>query len=205
MPTPLHLKLSYFDFAGSRGEECRLALHLAGLEFDDERLTFKDWAPRKASSPFGSMPVLHVEGKGDLAECNAILVYIGRRCDLHPSDPWQAALHEQLLSAGEGLRSKVFPVLSIKDESEGKTARQGLASGLLRTWGQGVEQLLGSGPFVAGDKIQVADLKLYMLVNWFVSGTVDHVPTDVFSPFPKLMALYHSVKSHPKITEWYSR
>ena len=28
-------RLIYFDFAGSRGEECRIALHLAGVDFDD--------------------------------------------------------------------------------------------------------------------------------------------------------------------------
>ena len=27
------LKLTYFDFSGSRGEECRLAFAVAGVEF----------------------------------------------------------------------------------------------------------------------------------------------------------------------------
>ena len=31
-------RLTYFDFAGSRGEECRIALHLAGIDFDDVRV-----------------------------------------------------------------------------------------------------------------------------------------------------------------------
>ena len=30
-------RLIYFDFAGSRGEECRIALHLAGIDFEDVR------------------------------------------------------------------------------------------------------------------------------------------------------------------------
>ncbi len=32
------LRLVYFYFAGSRGEECRITLHLAGVEFDDVRV-----------------------------------------------------------------------------------------------------------------------------------------------------------------------
>lgn len=36
-------RLAYFDFAGSRGEECRIALHLAGVDFDDVRVAGADW------------------------------------------------------------------------------------------------------------------------------------------------------------------
>ena len=70
------------------------------------------------------MPILHIEGAGEVSQCNAILLYIGRLHDLHPSDPWQAALHEQLLSAGEELRGKVFPLLGIKGDEERKGARR---------------------------------------------------------------------------------
>ena len=31
-------KLIYFDAPVSRGEECRLALHLAGIDFEDVRI-----------------------------------------------------------------------------------------------------------------------------------------------------------------------
>jgi len=198
-------RLTYFDFAGSRGEECRLALHLAGAAFEDERLKLADWPQRKQETPFGSMPVLHIEGKGDLSECNAILVYIGRNHDLHPSDLWQAARHEELLSASEALRAKVMPVLSVKGDDERKKAREDLASGLLQTWGRNIEERLGDGPFVAGEKISVAALKLYMIVRWFASGGVDHVPADVFKDFPKLVGVYEAVKNHPKIAAWYAK
>jgi glutathione S-transferase len=33
-------KLFYFDAPVSRGEECRLALHLAGIDFEDERMPY---------------------------------------------------------------------------------------------------------------------------------------------------------------------
>ena len=54
-------RLTYFDFAGSRGEECRIALHLAGVDFDDERIKSADWPAMKASVPFGALPVLQME------------------------------------------------------------------------------------------------------------------------------------------------
>lgn len=199
-----HIKLSYFDFSGSRGEECRLALHLAGLEFQDVRIKGADWRSVKESTPFGSLPVLEIEGKGTLAQSTAILVYIGREHGLHPTDNWEAAQHEQLMGAAEDFRRDVYDVLQVKDPDRQK-AREELASGPAQTWARNVEQHLGTGPFVAGTKLCVADLKLYMVVRWFVSGSIDHVSKDVFADYPKLMALYQAVHTHPSITSWYAK
>ena len=200
-------KLTYFDFPGSRGEECRLALHLAGVAFEDERIR-SDWPALKDRTPYGSLPTLEVEGRGVLAQTNAILVYIGREHGLHPRDNWIAARHEELMAAVEDLRGAVFPVLRIQDPAEKVKAREELAGGLLQRWGGSVERRLaelGVGPFVAGDAIHVADLKLYMAARWFSSGNVDHVPRDVFREFPRLVGVEKAVAEHPKIVAWYAR
>src|SRR5947209_17181191 len=112
-------KLTYFDSAASRGEECRLALHIAGLPFEDERLKADQWPGRKASTPFGALPVLTVDGR-QLAQSNAILRFIGSQHGLHPSEPFEAALHEALLCAVEDLRTRMGPIIRIKDEVEKK-------------------------------------------------------------------------------------
>jgi glutathione S-transferase len=199
-------KLSYFDFPGARGEECRLALHLAGIAFEDDRV--KDWPARKEQAPWGTLPTFDVEGRGVLGQTNAILVYIGREHRLHPTDTWQAALHEDLMGAVEDLRSTALPLLRITDPEERRKAREEFASGYLQRWGQAAERRLtelGAGPFAAGEDIHVVDLKLYMIVRWFASGNVDHVPRDVFAAFPRLTGVYQAVAEHPKIVAWYAR
>lgn len=198
-------KLTYFDFPGSRGEECRLALHLGGATFEDNRIKGAEWPQHKASMPYGAMPVLDVEGLGRLAHSNAILCFLGRRLGLHPSDEWQAAKHEELMCAAEELRGEVGPTLRISDPEQKQRAREALAEGYLRSWGANVERALGEGPFVGGSKINVADLKLYMIVRWFAGGSVDHVPADIFAAHTKLMRVYEAVKNHPKVVEWYAR
>jgi glutathione S-transferase len=197
-------KLTYFDFSGGRGEDCRIALFMAGVDFEDDRVPFPQWKDRKPDTPFGSMPVLEVEGKGKLAQSNAILSYLGRTYGLHPSDPWEAARHEALMAVVEDLRGEMVPTLSIADEDEKKRVREQLAQTTLQTWGANVEAQI-EGPFVSGDTLQVVDLKLFVLVKWFATGTVDHVPTDVFSAFPKLMGLYEAVGSHEQVKAWYAR
>lgn len=201
-------KLTYFDFPASRGEECRLALYIAGVAFEDERLKGDDWPARKDQTPYGSLPTLEVEGRGVLAQSNAILVYIGREHGLHPRDNWLAARHEELMQAVEELRHTVGPVLRIQDPAEKLKAREELAGGFLKRWGRNVErrlQELSAGPFVAGDAIHVADLKLYLAARWFSSGVVDHVPRDVFAEFPRLVGLERAVADHPKVVAWRNR
>jgi glutathione S-transferase len=197
-------KLTSFNFSGSRGEECRLALHLAGVEFEDERISPASWRERKSTTPFGAMPVLEVAGKGTLAQSNAILRFVGQAHGLHPSDPWQAARHEAIMCAVEDLRAKIDPTMRMEDPVQKQRAREELATGWLQTWGANIEKQI-AGPFVAGERIHVVDLKLYVIVNWFARGTLDHIPADLFRGFPKLMRLYAAVKDHPKVAEWVAK
>lgn len=154
-------RLIYFDFAGSRGEECRIALHLAGIDFEDVRVKRGDWPAMKADMPFGRLPVLELPGEVPLAHSNAILVFVGRQHRLHPADAFEAARHEALMCAVEELRDTMTPALRITDPEQKRQAREALAANELRTWGGYVERQLGDGPFVGGAMLQVADLKLY--------------------------------------------
>ena len=200
MPT---YTLTYFDAPTSRGEECRLALHIAGIPFVDERT--EDWPGRKAATPFGALPVLTVEGHPPIAQSNAILRLIGSQHDLLPADPWESARHEAIMGAVEDLRARLTPISRIKDPAEKKRQREELAAGYLREWAANVERQVGDGPFVGGAKISVADVKLFVVMTPFLKGAVDHVPPDVFKPFPKLLRLHEAVKSHPRVVDWYSR
>ena len=195
-------KLTYFDISGSRGEECRLALHLAGIDFEDVRIKFPDWPALKPTTPFGSMPVLELPGKPPLAQANAILGLIGRRFGLHPTDDFEAARHESLMNHAEDLRHHVGPTLFIKDPEQKRTLREALATDYLPAWAAFTERQLGEGPFIDGAKLHVADIKLYMVVRWFATGTVDHIPATVFDDFPKLKRLYQAVGDHERVKAW---
>lgn len=198
-------KLTYFDAPASRGEECRLAFHVAGVDFEDNRLAGDAWRALKPNTPFGSLPVLELPGRPPLAQSNAILVLIGRLHGLHPEDVYDAARHEAVMCHVEDLRAQVGPSLRISDEAEKKKAREALATGYLPTWGESTERQLGEGPFFAGAKLHVVDIKLYMAVRWFASGTVDHVPATVFAGFPKLTRLFEAVRDDARIKAWYAK
>lgn len=198
-------RLIYFDFSGSRGEECRIALHLAGVDFEDVRVQSKDWPAMKDNTPFGALPVLEMPGKPPLAHSNAILVFIGRQHHLHPKDDFEAARHEALMSAVEDIRHTISPTLRISDPDQKRVAREALAANELKTWASQVERQLGDGPFIGGATLQVPDLKLYMMARWLASGVLDHIPTSVLDHCPKLLRLHKAVAEHPGVHRWLAR
>lgn len=197
-------KLTYFDFSGSRGEECRTALFVAGVDFEDNRIQFDAWSALKPETPYRSLPTLEMEGKPPLAQSNAILTYVGRENDLHPKDAWEAARHEGVMLAVEDLRAAMTPLTKVKDEAEKKRTREEFAAGYLQTWGANIDKQI-NGPFVGGDALQVADIKVFIMTHSLVSGVYDHVPQDCLANFTKLTALYEAVGAHPKVAEWRSR
>jgi glutathione S-transferase len=197
-------RLIYFDAPVSRGEECRLALHLAGIDFDDVRIKMADWPALKEQMPYGSLPVLELPGAGAIAHANAILVLIGRRSGLHPADDVEAARHEGMMQHVEDLRARVSPTLRL-GEAEKKVAREALAAEYLPAWGRAAERNIERGPFFGGDRLHVVDLKIYMAVRWFNGGNVDHIPATIFASFPKLIAAHDAVRDHPGVRSWYAR
>jgi glutathione S-transferase len=197
------MTLTYFDMSISRGEECRLALFVAGQEFVDERIPFADWEKRKPLTPYGGLPVLTVEGHPPVAQSNAILRLVGSLHGLHPTDPWEAARHEALMGAIEDLRVRVGAT-KLKDDAERLRARDEVAKGFMQEWGAHVEAQLGD-PFVGGATLQVADLKLHVAMGSFLSGRLDGIPVDVFKAFPKLTRHTAAVKDHPRVRAWTER
>ena len=197
-------KLTYFDAPVSRGEECRLALHLAGVAFEDNRVKAPDWPTVKPTTPYGSMPVYEIPGRPAIAHSNAILGLIGREHGLHPTDPFEAARHEGMMQHVEDMRHHVGPTIRL-GEAEKKTAREALVAGYLPAWAAFAEKNIIEGPFFAGAKINVVDLKVHMAVRWFLGGKVDHIPATIFDNYPKLMGIHDAVRDHAGVKGWYAK
>lgn len=57
----MSVTLRYFPIYG-RGEAIRIALKVAGVDVQDEVVTFEDWPNQKANQEFGRLPVLLIDG-----------------------------------------------------------------------------------------------------------------------------------------------
>jgi glutathione S-transferase len=200
------LKLTYFDFHGGRGEPARIALSIGGIPFEDERIKGADWERRKPGTPFGALPLLEKDGE-ILAQSNAINRYVGKLANLYPSDPWQAALCDEIMEAVEDISSKIAATMFLSDEQK-KVQRKALVEGPLPFYLARLQQRLEAhgGRYFAGDRLSVADLKVFVLIRHLKSGVLDHVPTDLPDRIaPKLVEHYERIKNEPGVKAYYAK
>ena len=82
-------KLTYFDFDGGRAEPLRIAFHAAGVEFEDDRISFPEFGEMRGNWRFNAVPVLEIDGTV-VTQSNAMNRYVGKMGGLYPTDDLQA-------------------------------------------------------------------------------------------------------------------
>jgi prostaglandin-H2 D-isomerase / glutathione transferase len=200
------LKLTYFDFHGGRAEPARLALCIGGIAFEDQRFAFAEFAEVRKSTPFGQVPVLHVDGVL-VTQSDAITRYVGKLTGLYPTDAYQALLCDEVLGAVEDITIKLAGTFGLSAEAL-KEARLAFVGGPLTTyllWLQSQLQAHG-GVYFADQRLTVADLKVFGYVRGLNSGRLDHVPTDLVEQVaPLLNSHMRMVGATPAIAQYYAK
>jgi glutathione S-transferase len=199
------LKLTYFDFNGGRGEAARLAMAIGNVPFEDERIPVTDWPTFKDSTPFGQLPVLHVDGE-EITQTNTINRFVGKLGGLYPDDALEAAHCDEVMSAVEDVMYRIVPTLFMQDEDEKRQAREELAEGPIPLFVRRIGELLASrgGEYFSGNRLTVADLKVFLWVRYLRSGMLDYVPTDIPDKLaPNLVTHFERISSLPAIVAWY--
>jgi glutathione S-transferase len=200
------LKLLYFDIDGGRGEPARLALHIGGVAFEDQRVVFSDWPAIKPQMPYQALPVLEIDGR-QLAQSNSINRFVGKLTGLYPKDPWQAALCDEIMDVVEDSTRLLAATFGIKNDDEKKAARQALVDGPLRLSLQQMQTRLeqSGGEYFADNRLTVADLKVFAWIKDLKSGHFDYIPTDLTNRVaPLLIAHFERVNADPKVAVYYA-
>lgn len=201
------LELTYFDSAG-RAEPIRVALHLAGLTFEDHRLKFPEFAEKKAAGafPLGAVPVLTVDGVA-FPQTSAILRYVARlgETSLYPTDPSVALVVDSVLdSFNDTLSHALTPSLFERDMAKKLELRAVFAAGpMVKVFGfaEGVLERSG-GPFVTGATMTIADLVIAQQVLAIRAGFLDGITTEMLAAYPKLTALADAYLADPRIAAY---
>lgn len=199
------LKLTYFPRPG-RGEPIRLALHIGGIPFEDERISADELALRKPTLPFNQVPVLEVDGDV-IAQSLAILRYVGSLSGLYPvADPVAAFHVDELFCLIDELHNVWGPSFREKDPEKQLALRKVLADDTIPKFLGRIDKRVAqhaSGPYAIGAAFTVADLAIAALLNGLASGHMVGVPTTVIDPFTHLVKICDLVHAHPKVVEWY--
>ena len=198
-------KLSYFDMDGGRGEPIRIAFHAAGVDFEDNRLSFPEFREMRQSTRFNSVPVLEIDG-AEVAQSNALSRYVGKMAGLYPTDDLQALYCDEVLGAVEDLSHHIVRTFGLEGE-ELRLAREKLADGWMSVYLRGLEELLtrGGGKYFANNGLTIADLKAFVQIRSLRSGNLDHVPTDLVDRLaPGLVEHQARVAGDPKVAAYYA-
>jgi glutathione S-transferase len=196
-------KLIYFDMDGGRGEPIRIALHAAGIDFEDQRIAFPDFQEAKKNLPFGCLPVFEVDGVA-VTQSNAIARYVGRLSGLYPEDERQALYCDETMDVVEDIIHYLGSTFGLQGEAL-KSAREQLVERRLSVFLPGLAKLLarGGGKYFADDRLTMADLKVFVQTQWFRSGQLDHIPADlVDSLAPALAGHQARIESDPVVVAW---
>jgi len=198
-------KLTYFDFDGGRAEPIRIAFHAAGIDFEDNRLSFQEFNEMRKDTRFNSLPVLEIDG-AEVTQTNAVCRYVGKMAGLYPTDDVQALYCDEALDALEDLLHKIVPTFGLQGE-ELQQARAKLVDGWLTVHLRGLGELLarGGGEYFADDNLTMADLKAFVQVRSLRAGTLDHVPADLVDRLaPGLVEHQERVAADPRVVAYYA-
>ncbi|NVJ58799.1 MAG: glutathione S-transferase family protein [Gammaproteobacteria bacterium] len=200
------IKLTYFDVDGGRGEPIRLILSWAGIDFEDNRFPFSEFAEVRKKTPFKQVPIVEMDG-AVITQTNALCRYFGKLAGLYPDNDMAALLCDEAMDVIEDITAKFVATFSLKGDDL-KQSRETLADGPLKHVLSWLEQRVtdSNSGWLAGGEVTIADLKVWVFVRSLLSGQFDHIsPTLVFELAPKVVEHCNKVAALPKLVEYYSK
>ena len=197
-------KLTYFDIDGGRAEPIRIAFHAGGIEFEDHRISFPEFVETRKSMRFHCTPTMEIDGVV-VTRSNAMSRYVGKMAGLYPEDNLQALYCDEALGAIEDLLHQMVGTFGLEGDDL-KAARENLVDGWISVFLKGLDEMLErGGDYFADNRLTVADLKVFVMTRWLMSGELDHVPMDIVARLsPRLVEHEKRVAEDPIVTAYYA-
>ncbi|KAK9765489.1 hypothetical protein K7432_006142 [Basidiobolus ranarum] len=195
-------KLIYFELgAKGRGENIRVLLQDAGIQYEEERIPYDDQWPAlskqlKATekNPVGSLPILELNGENYFGTV-PLLRYIAGKLGTHKGRTLEEDLFIDSVSDfvvdwraswAAGLQSPKDRAQHVENELPGYLDI--------------VEKLLGKheGPFALNDNFTYADIMIYQIVH-------DEEILGKLERYPHLKQLQEAVEARPRLVQYFAK
>merc|ERR1711907_19305 len=208
-------KVTYYGITGL-GEPIRVAMALAGMPFDDNKVSGPVWKEEiKPNLPvWANIPNAEIateSGSETLFQSRAILRYVGSTGSfeghkLYPDDPMERYFCDEVIEMVEDVRPLMVPTFAIADEEEKKKARAELIAegGKMYAGLQKLDARLARFSFAAGENPTIADCYLITVIYMFQQPTfLDGFPEESLAPFTNIVALKNKLMALPPLVEYY--
>ncbi len=205
------IKIYYSHTPFWRAEVLRVSLFISNTPFEDVRITREEfinmiktgYLPNGKKVPFHQLPVIEVDGE-IMGQTGAIARYCGKISNLYSNDNTNAAKIDQIIDAATDITNLVSPTIREKDEQKKIEDRLLLKNKLLPRWFTYLENILSesTSDWFVENKMTIADIAIWRLLGWLISGIIDGIPTTIVDNYPKLKNIHTNVHHHPKVQEW---
>uniref|UniRef100_A0A7S3H7U5 Glutathione S-transferase n=1 Tax=Spumella elongata TaxID=89044 RepID=A0A7S3H7U5_9STRA len=202
---PSNIRLVYFDIP-AKAEPVRLAFHVGGVKFTDERVNGAQWQGMKVEyGQYAQIPLLEVDGRRIYQTVNLIL-YAALITGLNATNLEDELRLREIILACDDIPNTFSGTFSISNAEERIVARTVLFKPGGRTYCQmkRIEELVGDREYLIGDKLTVADLTVFTNCCMLRCGHFEGFPRDCLDGYPKLKTFVERISSHPKVLEYYS-
>lgn len=210
--------LTYFDAEGV-ADRVRMAFKLNGIEFEDKRVAFEEFATLKPTLPTGQLPVLQIDDEvitqsdrmartiaGPLMPTDAKLRsevegFIGLAGDIHQQVIPSAYMAFRPANFGHDDKSP-----EALAETVAKLRKNLLADGSqLRVLLKFLDAALSKNPtgFAVGDKVTLADLYLLPVLRNITSGRYEGFPKDLYDTYPGITKWFETLYANPILKAHY--
>jgi glutathione S-transferase len=159
---------------------------------------------QRSNMRFNCVPVLEFDGV-TVTQSNAMARFVGKKAGLYPKNDVQALYCDEAMGVIEDLLHKVVHTFGLEGD-ELKAAREKLADGWLTVFLKGLDELLErGGDYFADNRLTVADLKVFGITRWLMSGQLEHIPTDLVERVaPLLIGHEQRVTNDPVVIAYYA-
>jgi len=205
------IKIYYSHTPFWRAEVLRVSLFISNIPFEDVRISREEfinmiktgYLPNGKKVPFHQLPVIEVDGE-IIGQTGAIARYCGKISNLYSNDNINAAKIDQIIDAATDITNLVSPTIREKDEQKKVEDRLLLKNKLLPRWFRYLENILSesTSDWFVENKMTIADIAIWRLLGWLISGIIDGIPTTIVDSYPKLKNIHTNVHHHPKVQEW---
>ncbi|CAP22324.1 Protein CBR-GST-13 [Caenorhabditis briggsae] len=196
----VHYKLTYFLSRGL-ADVSRQLFHLAGVEFEDERLNRDQFLERKDTFPFKQVPVLTVDGL-EIPQSMAIARYLARKFGFSGATPEEQAMVDAFVDQFKDFYSEIHDYFYAKlginqlDGDEQKTkvlipARDKFLALLVSFLKKSKSGFLVDSGLTFADLIIIDNMTT--LINW---------QPEYADGYPEILAWRDRVMNYPKLKEW---
>nr|AEW46327.1 sigma glutathione S-transferase 3 [Ruditapes philippinarum] len=196
-------QLLYFNKRGG-GEIIRLVFVTAGIRYEDIRFSMEEWLKITPDMPMNCLPCLKsIKGDHTITYCQsgAIAKYLARKFDLYTDCADDNLLIDEMYDSVGDVRSVFVQSHMCKDETAKKEVNKKLVTETIPKFASFCKSRMndfGSGGFVIGSKLTLADLAVFNMVDSCVEMGLE----SLWKPNQFLLDHRQHVMTNSNIAKW---